>query len=295
MTSLPFSSSITAFLCTVLVVSPIYGQAQSPNLNVPTPPPDALQIRVLNAEQVQAGFNAGAKQQLRVEVTDPAGTGVANAAVTCRLPDSGPTGTFSDGSHAAVAYTDSSGQATIDAVQWGEVPGKIAVRLTATKGAVHTGILLDTTLQANGVRAEPAVNTDLVAAPIATTAVFVPAKREEAGPAIVSSQPIAIPSVSVTKPGSAGVPQPGVPAKAAANNPSPDKLKPNAADPAITVTRTSAADAPHSSHAKWYVLALVAVAAGAGAGFAMKGKSSTATNTPTASISIGTPSVSVGH
>ncbi len=78
-------------------------------------------------------------------------------------------------------------------------------------------------------------------------------------------------------------------------NPAATKTGATPADPTVSVTRTSAADAPHNSHAKWYVLLAVIAAAGAGGAFAMKGKSNTAPAPASSSISIGAPTISVGH
>ncbi|MBV8897126.1 MAG: hypothetical protein JO051_11490, partial [Acidobacteriaceae bacterium] len=114
-------------------------------------------------------------------------------------------------------------------------------------------------------------------------------------PAMQQGQPvIAEPEVTATKPSR----QPGQTVKSAVD-PGPTRLTPPAmpaaTDPTVSVSRTSAADAPHGSHGKWYVLAAVAVAAGAGAAFAMKGKSGSAATPNSASLTIGNPSISVGH
>jgi hypothetical protein len=295
MKTLPFSSLLSLILCAVLAVNPLYGQAQAPGISAAPAPPDQLQLRVLNANQLQTGARAGSKQALQVEVTDASGGSVADAAVTCRLPETGPTGNFSDGTHAAVAYSDAQGHATLDPIQWGDLPGAVAIRVTASKGAAHAGILLSATVQALEVPVSNPTKTEVFPVQRETTVVYVPVSSPDAPPA-TATQPIAPPAVSVTKPGTGSVRQPGeIAPRSSSASPAPDKLMPVAVDPAVSITRTAADDAPHSSHAKWYVLALVAVAAGAGAGFAMKGKSSTANTTPTATLSIGTPSVSVGH
>ena len=293
MKALPFSSSLSVLLCSLLVITPVYGQAPTPGSVNISAAPDALQLRVVDLETVQSKSQAGGTQTFSVEVTDSSGTAVPSAAVTCRLPDSGPTGTFADGTHAAVAYTDASGRATFEPVHWGDVPGDVGMRLTATKGTVHTGILV----QAN-LAAAPHVSgssENAVPVPRETTIVTVPTAKVTEPAA--SAQPTVIePVVSVTKPNVKSTQEPGqVAPKAAPADPGPDKLTPSAVEPSVSVSRTSAADAPHSSHAKWYVLALVGVAAAAGAGMAMRGHSGSSSTTPSASIAIGTPTVSVGH
>lgn len=272
MTAFPFPSIISAVLCSALVVAPVWSQTPLPVHENIGAEPDSLQIHILNKEKMQADIRPGAKQNLTVQVTDSTGAAVPNVAVTCRLPDNGPTGVFGDGTHAAVAYSDAQGRATLQSIQWGEVSGPVAIRLTATKGTAHNGIL---------------VQTNLTAAGPGQSAVQVTA------PAPIVSQPApSQPAVSVTKP----APQPGqLATQSAAITPGPNKLTPEPTDQAVTVSRTSAADAPHSSHAKWYILAGVAVAAGAGAAFAMKGKGTGSTSSNNTSLSIGNPSISVGH
>jgi hypothetical protein len=297
MKALSFSSIISVVLSSILIVTPVWAQAPSRAWSVnPDADPDALQLRIVNSDSLQTILQTGSKQNVTVEVTDLSGAAVANAVVACRLPDGGATGTFGDGIHAAVAYTDEQGHATIGGIQWGNVPGSVAIRLTATKGTAHTGILVDTTLatsanalQSASIRAEQTVPSKrtqtIVAVPYATEAQ-------------ANAQPvIAEPTVSVTTPAAKSSPQPGQSAKqAAAIKPAPNPLTPGAIDPTVSVTHTSASEAPHSSHVKWYVIAAIAVAAGAGAAFAMKGKGSSSSNTNTSSsLSIGNPTVSVGH
>ncbi len=298
MKAFPFSSLISVVLSPMLVMTPLWAQAQLPSSVMTGAEPDTLQIRVLNTDNLQSMAHTGAKQNLSVQVADSSGAAVSNAAVTCRLPDSGPTGIFGDGTHAAVAYTDNQGRATIDKIEWGAAAGPVAIRLTATKGTAHTGILVETNLVTAGI-GTPALS-DPAAAPVLPqleqTVVAVPyVAKAEAQPA--TTQPVvAQPTVSVMRPAAKPTRQPGEIAKqAGAGDPGPDRLTPVAADPTVSVTHTAAADAPHSSHAKWYVLLGVAVAAGAGAAFAMKGKSSTSSSTNSSSLSIGNPSISVGH
>ena len=66
------------------------------------------------------------------------------------------------------------------------------------------------------------------------------------------------------------------------------------ADRSVSVTSASPGEAPHKSHAKWFIIA--AIAAGAGVGVAMAGKGGKGSpSSPVPSLSIGTPSISVGQ
>lgn len=290
MKAFPFSSILSFLLIPALVMTPLWAQTPSTGVVNTSAAPDELQIRLLSANSLNGGVSAGTKQVLTVEVTDATGAAVANAAVTCRLPDSGATGSFADGSHGAVAYTDVQGRASIDGIQWGREQGAVSIRLTATKGTEHTGILVETRL----ADAAPAKAIETAPVQKIQPSVAQPLVTQDA-PSQPTQPVIAEPAVTVSKPSR----QPGQTAPQASAEPRQNRLTPAATpaavDPTVSVSRTSAADAPHSSHAKWYVLAAVAVAAGAGAAFAMKGKSSSTTTSSTASLTIGSPSISVGH
>lgn len=292
MNAFPFSSLISIVLSPLLVMAPLW--AQTPTLPAPnvSVQPDVLQLRILNADSLRADGHPNEKQSVAVEVTDSSGAAVANAAVTCRLPDSGATGTFGDGTHAAIAYTDAQGRTTIEGVQWSNVAGPVMLRVTAAKGTAHTGTLIEKTLvtaTSDSAGRTPVVTTAAVSAQPESTVVVVPMPvSSQANP----EQPVVSqPTVSVTKP----LRQPGQLAGQPAVNSKLNGAATNAADPTVSVTHTAAADAPHSSHLKWIILAAVVAAAGAGAAFAMKGKSSSSSSSTPSSVSIGAPTVSVGN
>ena len=250
--------SLSSFLSLVLIpliaVLPI--RAQLP----PAPAAAAeaaLQLRVLESSS----------NKFAVEVTDGAAVPVAGAAVAFRLPDTDPAGTFADGSHAAVVYTDINGRAQIMGIQWNRSSGVATVRITAAKGVAHAGLIVEQ--------------------PIAAGVVPVPVAR-------------VVPQPGVIQPGVAqpGIPQPP-PAKIIKAEPiaiahSGASTPPaTAPPPSVSVTNASPGEQPHSSK-KWLVILLVAGAAGAGAAFAFKGKgASPAAAAP--SLSIGNPSISIGH
>ncbi len=286
MKAVPFSSIISVVLTPLLVMTPLWAQSQDVTaLRGSSAQPDALEIRVFNPDALKAA-GANTKQTVTVMVTDSSGAAVSNAAVTCRLPDSGATGQFGDGSHATVTYTDPTGRANLEPIQWGGVPGSVPLRLTATKGTAHTGILLETSLTVPGQPSTPAAA--VVAPPVTITP---PVQLQ---PQTIAAAPVVSePSVSVTKPKA----QPGTLAKQNSPvTPASNGLTSASADSTVSVTHTSASDAPHTgSHTKWIVLAVVIAAAGAGGAFAMKGKGgSSSSSSSSSALSIGTPIVSVG-
>jgi len=237
-----FSSLLSTVLIPLIAVLPI--RAQLPP--APAGAEATLQVRVLESSG----------SRFLVEVTDAAAAPVAGAAVAFRLPDSDPIGTFADGSHATVVYTDTNGRARVDGIHWNRTSGSATVRITAAKGGAHAGLILD-----------QAISTSVVPVPVAKTA----------------------PQPGVLKPVQAKVVTPAASvARSGASAPASSE------PPHVSVTSASPGEAPHSSSKKWLVLLLVAGAAGAGAAFAMKGKSASSA-APTPSLSIGNPSISIGH
>ena len=267
-----FSSFVSLALTPLLVTLPICAQSPTPGLPSAGEPAEVLQIRLVDAEQkpVQAGSRS--VNGFKVEVTDSAGAAVKDAAVVFRLPDSGATGSFADGTHSAVVYTTSSGNADTGPVQWSGEPGPTTLRITATKSNSHAGLLFEQAIAPN----QPESPKSLAAIP-AKPALPPPAPAQIASP----QAPVIISS------------SPGT----ATTTAKPEPATPIAKEPSVSVTRTSNQPgiSQHSGKAKWFIIA--AVAAGAGIGFAMagKGKSSSGTTTQSSSTSIGSPTVSIGN
>lgn len=176
---------------------------------------------------------------LIVEVTDAQGAAVPDAAVTFRLPEDGPGGTFADGHRLAVVNTGHSGQARVDGIRWAGA-GTVSVRITATKGTEHAGILVER--QANiAVPAQKATGqiaeTPKAAAPVAS----VPAASTTLKPAVQAQAAPPAPA----KP----VPQVAIVTKspnqnAAVSKPSPQKSVGQPVAPLASQT-TAAAVPPH--------------------------------------------------
>jgi len=104
--------------------------------------PLILQIRVVEGDN--AAYTAGSRavRGVTVEVTDEAGKPVPNAAISFRLPEQGPTGTFSNGTQTEVTSTSPSGRATVWGMKWNRIPGPFAIRITAAKGETRAGAIV---------------------------------------------------------------------------------------------------------------------------------------------------------
>ena len=268
---------VSLLLTPILIVGPLSAQTSpvSPALPSNIGPSQALQLHVVEGESTAVPAGSRAVTGFLLELVDSNGTAVPDAALALRLPDADPTGTFADGSHAAVAYTDITGRANIAGIQWSATPGVVAIRITASRGTAHAGILIQQTLAPVSIGAvAPGVSQAPADALLPAVALaFLPVAPSFDAQTVAKVVPPS-PSVTVT---------PRLHASSEIQNP----------EPAVSVTSASPGESKHSNKTKWIIL-LAAVAAGAGVGVAMMGKKSTASAATGPGISIGPPTVSVG-
>jgi hypothetical protein len=288
------TSGIHLVLIPCLVVSPIWAQSV-PAASDPNSQASNLELRVVE-EPKTPGAPFAPPKRLTVQVQDENGRPVSDAAVAFRFPDTTLSGTFADGAHSAVAYTDASGVAHVDGINWIASSGSVPVRITATKGNTHAGLLFEEKLSdAAETTAAPATRADEAAArspiPVNTPAVPIPGVVAPAdqpnAPAVAAPSeiaavvPAARPSVSISnfsKPGSS-----------ASNS-----LR-SSSDSSVSISSSPDGYSNHSGLKKWLIWTAVA-AAGAGAAFALSGRSSSTTSTTSSSTStIGTPTINIGH
>jgi hypothetical protein len=103
--------------------------------------PAILQLKVVEGEGAVYGIGARATRGVTVQVTDETGKPVEGAAVSFRLPDDGPTGTFNNGSRTDIATTGADGRASIWGMQWNRTAGALDLRITAVKKQARAGIV----------------------------------------------------------------------------------------------------------------------------------------------------------
>lgn len=275
---------LSLLLTPLMVVLPLSAQAPGAIPAAPsgTIEPTELHLQVIGNPTATAAAGSHLASGMVVQVSDPSGAGVPDVAVAFRLPDSGVTGIFSDGTHAAVAYTDATGRAHSGAVEWGETPGSVAVRITAAKGTVHAGLLFQETLTA-ALRQTGKANPAILSATESAPSSVVPGMQKL--PAAPSA------------PGQASPGQPHVTIQS--TTAAPRTLVPVAqttAEPSVSVIKNPTGAHSHSSKTKWLIIAgVVAVSAGLGVAMAAKSKSSSSSSTSTSGVSIGTPTISVGQ
>jgi hypothetical protein len=101
--------------------------------------PAILQIRVIEGEGVAYPLGSRATRGVTVQVTDETGRPIENASVSFRLPEEGPSGTFSNGSRLEIVTTKADGRAAAWGMQWNRTEGSFEIRITAVKGQARAG------------------------------------------------------------------------------------------------------------------------------------------------------------
>jgi hypothetical protein len=101
-----------------------------------------IQLRVIEGEGAVYAIGSRATRGITVQVTDETGQPVEAAAVSFRLPDEGPGGTFSSGLRTEIATTKADGRATVWGMRWNRTTGPFEVRITVAKGQARAGIVV---------------------------------------------------------------------------------------------------------------------------------------------------------
>ncbi len=252
---------LSLLLTPLLVVGPLFSQTPG-SLSAPGSTGASLQLRVLEGDGATITPGSRSNKGFSVQVIDGNGAPVSDAAVVFRLPDAPVTGAFADGSHSAVAYTDTAGNAHVSGIQWSSASGPVTVRVTATRGTAHAGTLIE---------------ENLTSAPIA------PAQTVQVARDIAPPAPIA-PKVQVLS---------DVEPSSRAPRTFAPVVRESGTEPTISIVND-----PHQPHSygggskkKWIIIAVAAAAAGAGTFLAVKAMNGASTP----NMSIGAPTINIGH
>ena len=117
--------------------------------------PAILLIHIMEGEGAVYPIGSRATRGVTVQVTDETGKPVNGAAVVFRLPQDGPSGTFSSGMQTEVVPTATDGRANVWGMQWNRVTGPMEVRITAAKGEARAGTVCGLYLSNALVSSEP--------------------------------------------------------------------------------------------------------------------------------------------
>ena len=100
-----------------------------------------LHIRVIEGEGAINPAGSHNARPLTVEVTDETGRPVEGASVSFHLPEEGPSGTFGNGLRTDVTVTDGRGRANLHTMQLNRTPGRLAIRIVASKENARAGMV----------------------------------------------------------------------------------------------------------------------------------------------------------
>jgi hypothetical protein len=231
-----------------------------------------------------------------VQVTNAAGAPVSAAAVALRLPEEGPTGRFTNGLRAWVAYSDAAGIARFPVIQWGDNSGPLELRLTAAKGTSHNGLMIALQIGSD----HPSMS--IVSVPI-EAATLVP-KPAGLAPEIIVETPqpgtTSMPLADIAPPDISPIDLAKSGASAPAKN--PHSLTPNppptsdTAESAVSITNAATgANASYGSHKLLWILPAAETAAGAGTMFALQAHGGDGSPGSSSGVSVGSPTITVGH
>jgi hypothetical protein len=182
--------------------------------------PAVLHLQVVQGEGTVYSAGGRATRGVVVQVTDETGKPVADATVSFRLPDQGPTGEFNSGGKTSIVKTGVDGRAEVWGMQWGKQAGPLEMKITAAKGEIRGGVvcslyLSDATVLKSAQDRDPApahkvshgkkkLWIGIALAAGASLAVAGTAKGNpstSSAPAAVSSTPaIGTPTISITRP-----------------------------------------------------------------------------------------------
>ena len=154
-----------------------------------------LKIRALDPSQLQKSLSKSDRSNTIIIVEDSSGAPVPSAAVSFRLPDDGPSGTFANGLRSEIAITGLDGRASIAPIHWADQPGTVPLRVTAAKGPLRAGVILNIELSINERAVTNAVST------------VTPPPRTTPPPVELAKAPVAAPIVRGASIAAAPTPQ----------------------------------------------------------------------------------------
>jgi len=196
-----FSGGPSRFLAVLLVASISVCAQQSATLH----------IRLLDSSKLYQSLSGSGKSSLIIVVEDSTGNPVPQAAVSFRLPDDGPTGVFANGLRSEIAITGADGRGAVAPIHWAGVEGRVPLRVTAAKGQLRAGVVLELEVSAAVTEVgrisahshKPAASPDLarkpvISQPVEVSAQSVPAVRDAPlgigsyGPPLVRGASVAV-------------------------------------------------------------------------------------------------------
>lgn len=104
-------------------------------------PQSLLRIQVLDGEGAVNSAGSKSERPLAVQLTDETGRPLEGVAVSFRMPEEGPGGSFESGMKTEIAITGADGRAAVHGIRWNRIAGPFQIRVTAAKGESRAGAI----------------------------------------------------------------------------------------------------------------------------------------------------------
>jgi hypothetical protein len=104
-------------------------------------PQTLLRIQILDGEGTINSAGSKSARPIAVQLTDETGRPLEGVAVSFRLPEEGPSGSFEGGMKTDIAVTTADGRAAVHGIRWNRIAGPLQVRVTAAKGESRAGAI----------------------------------------------------------------------------------------------------------------------------------------------------------
>jgi hypothetical protein len=98
-----------------------------------------LRLQILDGEGVVNSAGSKSDRPLAVQLTDETGRPLEGVAVSFRMPEEGPGGSFESGMKTEIAITAADGRAAVHGIRWNRIAGPFQIRVTAAKGESRAG------------------------------------------------------------------------------------------------------------------------------------------------------------
>lgn len=169
-------TSVTVLILCFLLIS------DRTNLLAQTPPAEDLKIIIIDGDNFTNNIKRRTARDPVVEVRDRDNKRVPGAAVAFLLPQSGPSGTFGNGSKLLNVVTDQNGRAVGTGLKPNTVTGKFQIQVTAAAaGLSAAAVITQTNVKGKGGLSHAALSAIVVAAVVAAILIATLATRGSSG------------------------------------------------------------------------------------------------------------------
>jgi hypothetical protein len=172
-----------------------------------------LRIQIIEGEGAVNSAGSRSERPIAVQLTDETGRPLEGVAVSFRMPEEGPSGSFEGGMKTDIAITAADGRAAVHGIRWNRIPGPFQIRVTAAKGESRAGAICSQYISdtpavksvrssASGKKKWVAIAAIAAGGAAAGLAVGLGSKPQQPGQVPPTAQPtsIGVPTISIGRP-----------------------------------------------------------------------------------------------